>query len=293
MSVQRTIPINCCPKLDYAGSAAGAAFDRIAQDYDRQFTDSLIGRAQRDAVWKVLARTFRTKDKILELNCGTGEDAIFLAGQGISVFALDASPQMIARAQQRHQHISAQTPVVFCEMPIERIGELRPQKPFDGAFSNFSGLNCIADLDEVASSLAGLVKQNGRLVLCFSTRFCLIEILHFLSVGQWRKALRRCKGYTDVTIEGARFMVYYPTLRKICRSFEPYFRLHSCTGIGVAVPPSYLEAWAQRHPRMFLTLRRLEERLATLPILRSTGDHVLLCFEKVDIDDCCANGCSW
>jgi len=47
------------------------------------------------------------------------------------------------------------------------------------------------------------------------------------------------------------------------------------------VPPSYLETWARQHPSFFVILRRLEGLLATLPILRSTGDHVLLCFEKV------------
>lgn len=281
MSTERTISFTSYPESAYAVPAAGAAFDRIAQDYDQKFTESLIGRAQRDAVWKVLRRTFRTNDNILELNCGSGEDAIFLASNGISVFALDASPQMISRAEQRLQHNSPQIPVVFCELPTERIGKLHPEAEFDGAFSNFSGLNCVADLDAVASSLAGLVKQDGRLVLCFSTRFCLIEILYYLAVGQWRKALRRCKGYTNVTIDGAQFTVYYPTLRTIRRSFAPDFRLYSRTGIGVAVPPSYLEAWARRHPRLFRLLGRLEGRLATLPVLRSTGDHVLLCFRRV------------
>ena len=288
MNIQPTIPAFA----SYPESAAGAAFDRVAQDYDQIFTDSLIGRAQRDAVWKVLARTFRKNDKILELNCGTGEDALFLAGNGISVFALDASRQMIVRAEQRLQHSSAQIPVVFSELPTERIGELHPETQYDGAFSNFSGLNCIADLGTVAASLAGLVKPDGRLVLCFSTRFCLIEILYYLALGQWRKAFRRCKGYAEVTLDGVQFTVYYPTVRRICRSFAPYFRLYSCTGIGVAVPPSYLETWARQHPRLFLLLRRLEERLAKLPILRSTGDHVLLRFERVCLDDRCANGCN-
>jgi ubiquinone/menaquinone biosynthesis C-methylase UbiE len=281
MRVDRTISLASYPESAYAGSAAGAAFDRIAHDYDRRFTDSLIGRAQRDAVWKVLARTFRKNDKILELNCGTGEDAIYLAGNGISVVALDASQQMIARANQRLQHESPQLPAVFCELATERIGELGSEAHFDGVFSNFSGLNCIADLATVACSAARLVRPDGRLVLCFSTRFCLIEILYYLVLGRWRTALRRCKGYTDVTIDGVSFMVYYPTLRKIRRSFAHDFRLCSCTGIGVAVPPSYLEAWARQHPRLFRLLRRLEERLAALPVLRNTGDHVLLCFEKV------------
>jgi ubiquinone/menaquinone biosynthesis C-methylase UbiE len=277
MSAGRTVlPLADCP-----GSAAGAAFDRIAHDYDRRFTHSVIGRAQREAVWKILTRTFRTNDNVLELNCGTGEDAIFLAGNGISVFACDASRQMIAQAQQRLQHHSPQIPVVFAQLPTERIGELDPKMKFDGAFSNFSGLNCIADLSVAASSLARLVKRDGRLVLCFSTRFCLIEIFYYLALGQWRKALRRCKGYATVTLDDVQFTVYYPTIRKIRQSFAPDFRLYSCTGIGVTVPPSYLETWARQHPSLFLLFRRLEELLATLPILRSTGDHVLLCFEKV------------
>jgi ubiquinone/menaquinone biosynthesis C-methylase UbiE len=277
MSIQGTVLVS----PNYPGAAAGAAFDRIAQVYDQRFTDSFIGRAQREAVWKVLTKTFHANDSLLELNCGTGEDAIFLASKGMSVFACDASPQMIARATQRLQQDGPQTSVVFCDLPTERIEELHPEVPFDGAFSNFSGLNCVADLNAVAASLASLVKQNGRLVLCFSTRFCLIEILYYLALGQWRKALRRCSGATKVILDDVEFNVFYPTIRSIRKSFTPEFRLSSCTGIGVTVPPSYLEAWARRHRRLFLLLRRMEGLLATLPILRSTGDHVLLCFERV------------
>ena len=46
---------------------AALAFDQMAQDYDEVFTRSLIGRAQRDAVWNVLTKTFRSGDHILEL----------------------------------------------------------------------------------------------------------------------------------------------------------------------------------------------------------------------------------
>jgi SAM-dependent methyltransferase len=262
-------------------SAAGTAFDQLAANYDQRFTDSMIGRAQRDAVWKILTDTFKANDNILELNCGTGEDAIFLAGRGISVFACDASQQMIARAEQRLYRESPLLPVVFCHLPTERISELRPELRFDGAFSNFSGLNCINDLGTVASSLSGLVNQGDRLLLCFSTRFCLIEILHYLIRGQFQKAFRRCKGHTVATLGDLQIPVYYPTLREICGSFAPHFKLRSYTGIGVAVPPSYCESWARQHRSAFRFLCRLEEMLAAVPILRVTGDHVLICFEKV------------
>src|ERR1700722_6109350 len=116
MTVGGTISLNSYPESVYATSAAGTAFDHLAEDYDQIFTNSLIGRAQRNAVWKVLTETFSQNDNILELNCGTGEDAIFLAGSGISVLACDASRQMIVRAKERLRHISPQIPLAFCEL---------------------------------------------------------------------------------------------------------------------------------------------------------------------------------
>jgi ubiquinone/menaquinone biosynthesis C-methylase UbiE len=264
-----------------SGSAAGQAFDQMAARYDQEFSDSLIGRAQREKVWKVLVQTFKKGDNILELNCGTGVDATFLAENGISVFACDASHQMVARAEQRLRHRSPLSSVVFCHLPTEQIDELHPESRFDGIFSNFSGLNCVEDLRAASSALSNLVKQGDRLLLCFSTRFCLVEMIYYLFRGQWRKARRRWKGSTIATLGAQQIPVYYPNLSQIRSYFSPDFRLLSCTGIGVAIPPSYLEGWAQRHYRIFRFLCHLERFLATLPILRVTGDHMLLCFEKV------------
>jgi hypothetical protein len=50
-------------------ASAGAAFDRIPKDCDRIFKNARIGRAQRNAVWKIRTETFSPSDKILELNC--------------------------------------------------------------------------------------------------------------------------------------------------------------------------------------------------------------------------------
>jgi ubiquinone/menaquinone biosynthesis C-methylase UbiE len=268
-------------ELKLAGTIAGVVFDRLAANYDDQFTQSLIGRAQRNAVWKVLRKTFHRGDHVLELNCGTGEDAFFLSEQGVSTLGCDASQHMIARAEQRRQHRQLTSHVVFRHLPTEHIGELDPASPFDGAFSNFSGLNCVADLASTAADLATLVKPGGALVLCLSTRFCLAEILYYGTHGKGKKALRRCSGQTQATLGGADLTIFYPTLRKVRRSFSPHFRLRSVRGVGVAIPPSYLEPWVRRYPSLFRGLCRLESVLAPLPLLRVSGDHMLLVLEKV------------
>ncbi len=73
----------------------------MADTYDATFTESSIGRAQRNVVWSALKRAFRPGDRVLELNCGTGEDALFLAKLGVSVLACDASARMIEVAERR------------------------------------------------------------------------------------------------------------------------------------------------------------------------------------------------
>lgn len=260
---------------------AAIAFDRIAERYDEVFTRSLIGRAQRHAVWRCAARTFAAGDHILELNCGTGADALFLYRMGITVTACDASPQMILQAKRRCKLESAQSAIRFETLPTEQLAELDPAARFDGVFSNFSGLNCVADLGAAAEELARRVVPGSPLLLCFSTRVCLWEVLWFLSRGSFRKAFRRWRAQTTVRFEDLPIVVHYPTVKRLRSLFFPHFTLRSCTGIGVAVPPSYLEPWARRHPGILRRLSLLDRVLCTLPVFRVLGDHMLLCFERV------------
>lgn len=261
-------------------SAAGVAFDSIAEQYDDIFTYSLIGRAQREAVWAVLHDTFRAGDRILELNCGTGEDALFLARMGVSVYACDASPRMISVAAWRMANASRSAQVQLEVRPTEQIGALPVSRSFDGVLSNFSGLNCVDDLSTVARRLSRLVKLGGSLVLCLSTRFCLWETGWYLAHGKIESAFRRWKGRTVAALGDFQVHVQYPTLRDIKRTFGPEFKLRTCRAVGLTVPPSYVEHLARRFPRFLRRLEAVDRRFAELPGVRVLGDHMLLVLEK-------------
>src|ERR1700749_4547215 len=103
--------------------------------------------------------------RILELNCGTGADALFLARQNIAVVACDSSSRMIEIASRRLCKEDPEAPIHFLELPTEHLARLRPRRPFDGALSNFSGLNCVADIDQAAYELARLLTPHAPLVL--------------------------------------------------------------------------------------------------------------------------------
>ena len=258
------------------------AFDSLAARYDDLFTRSMIGRAQRGAVWRVLLEQFEPGTQILELNCGTGEDALFLAQREVSVLACDASEAMIKTARHRMQSEDPSAPIQFKLLPTEQLSKLRPEQLFDGALSNFSGLNCVADLHQTARDLAALVRMGAPVLLCLSTRFCLSEMLWFLFHGQARKAFRRFSGIANAKVDGFTVKVHYPTLRGVKKMFSPYFSLRSCTGIGVAVPPSYLEPWVRKCPQVLSVLCLIDKGIARLPWLRTVGDHMLIHFERVE-----------
>jgi cyclopropane fatty-acyl-phospholipid synthase-like methyltransferase len=66
---------------------AAVAFVRIAATYDAQWTDTPVGRAQRDQVWRKADRLFRAGDAILDIGCGTREDAAHFAARDVRVHA--------------------------------------------------------------------------------------------------------------------------------------------------------------------------------------------------------------
>src|SRR3954471_3886707 len=107
-------------------------FDRLAARYDQLWTNTPIGRAQRNQVWREIDPLFRPGQLILDIGCGTGEDAAHFAARGITVGATDASAGMIAQARDRGGFRAE-----IC--PAEQLHSI--DGVFDGAISNFGSLN--------------------------------------------------------------------------------------------------------------------------------------------------------
>src|SRR5438128_208539 len=110
-------------------ATAGLVFDRLADEYDALFTFSIVGRLQREVVWERALATFAPGSHILELNCGTAEDALFLARAGMKVTACDASSRMIMQARKKIASEGLSTQVDLHTLPTEQIASL-PQTPY-------------------------------------------------------------------------------------------------------------------------------------------------------------------
>jgi ubiquinone/menaquinone biosynthesis C-methylase UbiE len=258
-----------------------AAFDGIAQDYDRIFTHTLLGRAHRSLVHRVLRRHLRRGQRVLDLNCGTGEDAIYLASLGVSVLACDISARMVEVARQKAERSGYGSNVELMVCANEHLADLADRGLFDAILSNFGGLNCTADLPQVASELSRLVRPGGKVFLCMISRICAWEILWYATRGNGRKAFRRLSpSGTRASIGGTSLDVRYPSVSEMRRAFAPLFRLESWRGIGVVLMPSWLASGFQEREWFIDLLKRIDRWLGALPLFRGFADHILFQFVR-------------
>jgi len=252
-----------------------SAFDALAADYDGGFTSGVLGSRLRGAVWRRLDAVFAAGDRVLDLGCGTGEDAVHLAHRGVEVVAVDRSPEMVAAARAKIDDAGLGSLIEIRRAAIEEL-EVR-EGSFDGVVSNFGALNCVGDLAAVAAAVASAVRPRGRAVLCVMGPLVPWEWLWFLLRGQPRSAFRRLRR-GGVRWRG--ITVRYPSIRKLRRGFAA-FRLTRVAALGALLPPSYAEPWAVAHPRLISGLDGCERRLETCFPLPWLADHYLVELERL------------
>ncbi|WP_316773122.1 methyltransferase domain-containing protein [Pedobacter frigiditerrae] len=96
-------------------------------------------------------------EDILDLGCGTGQLAAQIEASGAEVFAIDASPDMIAVAKGNYAEIGFEV-MDATKLPYNEI--------FDAVFSNAT-FHWIEDQDALTRGIYNSLRPNGRLVAEF------------------------------------------------------------------------------------------------------------------------------
>jgi SAM-dependent methyltransferase len=267
-------------------------FDAVAAEYDARFSSRRLGRWLREAVWQRLEPLFQPGDQVLELGCGTGEDALWLARRGCRVTATDASTAMLAIAQQKADAAGLRGAISFQQLDLGRLpdrldGEVRgladgpPANQLDGALSNFGALNCLADRRPLAAWLAERIRPGGRVALVVMGPCCPWEVAWHLAHGQLHSATRRFRAGGRAALgAGPGLRVWYPSPRRLQAELAPHFRLRRTQAIGVLLPPGELAHLADRWPRAFARLASLERQTGGWWVWSWLSDHYLAIFER-------------
>ncbi|MEM9820039.1 MAG: methyltransferase domain-containing protein [Bacteroidota bacterium] len=263
-------------------------FDHIANQYDDQFTQTKVGLLQRERVYALLEDLMdrHSIQQVLEVNCGTGEDACWLAQKGKRVLATDQSATMIEVARQKaHNLVSEATGSPnFAVCNLEELAHLDLDWPADLLLSNFGGLNCLdaTALQKWSEAAADKLRPGGFLAAIVMGRFCAWETLYFSLKGQWKQARRRQsqEAVQAPLAEGVHIPVWYYRPKQFAQFFSPQFDLQQIRPIGFALPPSYLDPFFQKRPALLNLLHRLEKGMANQAFWAGGADHFWLLLQK-------------
>ena len=259
-------------------------FDESAKNYDAVFSFSEIGKAQRHRVHQFLTEKIFQKDqkglvlKILEINCGTGEDANYFWKNGHQVLATDISGKMIQMASDKF----SDTSINFKQMDFKKIPNESFDHKFDLIFSNFGGLNCIdvTDLENFIKNSINILNPSGKMVLVIMPKKCLWERFYFILKGQFRKAFRRNTNEKVMSnVDGIKVSTWYYQPKKIIDLAKEKYHLLSVRPIGICIPPSYLESYFQ-NKKWLLKLFICSEKLFNHRFWSGYADHYLIAFQK-------------
>ncbi|CAN5537068.1 class I SAM-dependent methyltransferase [soil metagenome] len=251
------------------------AFSRQASTFDNIEEHNEILQWMRKQIHAHCMRHFKKGNQILELNCGTGIDAVFFAEQGMKVHATDIAAGMLNELRKKIEIKNLGKNISLQQCSFTELHNIE-QKNFDHIFSDFGGLNCVKEIDKVIASFTSLLKPGGTVTLVIMPPVCPWEMLLAMK-GNFKTAFRRLKkGGAESHLEGEHFMSYYFSPQYIISCFGKEYKKMELQGLGSVVPPPYLHAFPKKHPLLFRQLKKWDEKLChTFPFNR-WADHFIL-----------------
>ena len=254
----------------------GEAFGHLASSYDQDFESLPAAQRLRGIVWEIYLRYFRRGDSLLELNCGTGTDALALAAHGIRIHATDISEGMLD-AFNRKLAGSIQKEMITTQLVGFDHLQAIHDRQFDGVYSNMGGLNCEPDLPRVAHDLHELVKPGGIFIGTFLGHMAVWEMVAFLARGNIKDAFRRSRRRgVPAHIAGSLVTTYYYSPGDVAKHFAPYFVPVELAGLNIFTPPPTSVMAYRRLGSAMRLLEYMDDALMRTPPFKKMGDHFVL-----------------
>jgi cyclopropane fatty-acyl-phospholipid synthase-like methyltransferase len=252
-----------------------SGFSAVYAEYEQLSQTDYADLARRNLIRRHLEQYLRHGDSILEINAGSGIDALYFAQKGHAVLATDISAAAAAFVQSKIAKSGL-------KLRFSRVGFAdldTVSESFDHIFSNFGGLNCTSDLPGVFKPFSKLVKAGGFVTLVVMPKYNPWEIASGIFGN--KHAFRRLKKGCEANVGGHRFPVFYHTPRQIKRAFSKDFRLLKARNIGTFSPSGHA-ALAKSHPRLVKLMMQFDEAINSCRFMPAgIGDYVVMTFQKI------------
>ncbi len=235
----------------------------------------------REIVHEVYLSNFKAGNELLELNAGTGIDALFLAFGGIRVFATDISDKMIEIIKEKVKREKVENLVKAKLCSFDEINSIRKNN-FDGIISNFGGLNCINDFNKLGKDLSLKIKQGGKFIAVVMNKICPWEIFYYAMRFDFKNVFRRAKEEgIEAALGNELVKTYYFTPAQFGGFFEKQFRVKKIYTLGLFTPPPFLIGIYRRLTPIVKIFMKIDELLKGIFPFNRIGDHFIIIMEKI------------
>ncbi len=263
---------------------AARAYDAYATQYDSLLRENRINAYMRRELDAVLASSFPSGTRLLELGCGTGDEAIALAARNCEVVACDPSAKMIGIATRKARDRGLEGRVRFFAARARDLdgmsGDSWDRAPFDGAYASFS-LSYEPDLAPVSRALGRRLRPSSPFVIAAMNRLCGVEWAASLAAGHPGLAGRRLRREAPHKVGAFVTSVFPRGVSETARAFRPTFRLEEVRALPLILPPAYANRAFVRWPGLLDLLERADPPVGRLPLMRLLGDHSVLRFRRI------------
>lgn len=256
-----------------------SAFDRAAESYDVLEEQNVLLKSVRKKVWEVYLKEIQPVSNILELNCGTGTDAIFLAKNGYNIFATDGSAEMVNSLKLKIALLGLDN----CKAAVKSFNNIGSiDEKYDAVLSNFGGLNCLKDFADLKENITKKLNDKGLFIAVVMNKFCPWEILYYTLKLNFKSAFRRFnRNGIDANVNGQRVKTFYFSPRSFAKHFKGSFTTKNLYSLLLFTPPPFLLGLQKRFPGLISFFMKIDSHIwNTFPFNRA-GDHFIVVMQKV------------
>jgi ubiquinone/menaquinone biosynthesis C-methylase UbiE len=259
--------------------AVQRGFSAMAAEYDAMSAWHPVVIWMRSQIRHLVQQQLAPGASILEINAGSGLDALYFATKGYRVHATDVAPGMLDALSEKARRPEAGGRLTHQALSNQDLNAVTGG-PYDLVFSNLGGLNCTDDPAAVTRHFPAVLEPDGAAVLVVMPPLCPWELLQALR-GHFGTARRRLsREGTLANVGGERVRTWYHAPGKLAKALGPGFETVALRSFCTFSPPSYFEGFVRRHAGLTAQLQGLDGRVGGRLPFNRVGDFYALVSRK-------------
>jgi len=227
------------------------AYDIFSKDYDLGFLNNNIGTLCRKRVHAYLKRYIKENSFVLDIGCGTGEDALYVASLNCSVDAIDISKEMLKIAKNKSKSNPCGYRVRFLK---ESVNSLKYNRDYDFVLLNFGVFNFIDDIPSFVEFIGKSLRDGGFLFIVSYNKLNFWEIIYFFIKKEISEIFRRKKQNLSLHTGGTKIIVHPYAPRDIKKILSNKLNPVKITPVNSFIPPAFFDKIITKKLLDFLVL---------------------------------------